>query len=100
MESTHIATVGRRWPAASTPPLAIDATGLHKSFGAVHAVDDVTLRVAPGEVVAFLGPNGAGKTTTIDLLRRPQSGEVLGRAAAAAAVRDGAAQRPGSADSG
>ncbi|GLJ94718.1 ABC transporter ATP-binding protein [Microbacterium dextranolyticum] len=48
--------------------LAVDAEGLRKSFGAVHAVDGVDLRVRPGEIVAFLGPNGAGKTTTIDML--------------------------------
>ena len=65
--------------AASVPPLAIDATGLRKSFGAVRAVDAVSLRVHPGEIVAFLGPNGAGKTTTIDLLlglSEPDSGAV------------------------
>lgn len=47
---------------------AIDATGLTKQFGAVHAVAGVDIEVRPGEVVAFLGPNGAGKTTTIDML--------------------------------
>ena len=49
-------------------PLAVDAAGLRKSFGAVRAVDGVDLRVRPGEIIAFLGPNGAGKTTTIDML--------------------------------
>ncbi|WP_292688218.1 MULTISPECIES: ATP-binding cassette domain-containing protein [unclassified Microbacterium] len=48
--------------------LAVDAAGLRKSFGTVHAVDGVDLRVRPGEIVAFLGPNGAGKTSTIDML--------------------------------
>ena len=48
--------------------LAVDAAGLQKSFGAVRAVENVDLRVRPGEIVAFLGPNGAGKTTTIDML--------------------------------
>jgi ABC-2 type transport system ATP-binding protein len=47
---------------------AIQLTGLHKSYGDVHAVDGVDLEVAPGEVVALLGPNGAGKSTTIDML--------------------------------
>ncbi|MGC4851226.1 ABC transporter ATP-binding protein [Micromonospora sp. DT15] len=53
--------------------------GLTKSFGAVTAVDGLSLRVQPGEVVAFLGPNGAGKTTTIDMLlglSRPDTGTV------------------------
>jgi ABC-2 type transport system ATP-binding protein len=45
----------------------------------VVAVDDVTLRIHPGEVVALLGPNGAGKTSTIDMvlgLSRPSTGSV------------------------
>src|ERR1700710_2809206 len=58
---------------------AIDAVSLTKTFGKVRAVDDVSLRVEPGEIVAFLGPNGAGKTTTIDMLlglSKPDSGTV------------------------
>ncbi|KTR05340.1 ABC transporter ATP-binding protein [Curtobacterium luteum] len=53
--------------------------GLHKRFGAVHAVDGVDLTIRRGEVVALLGPNGAGKTTTVDLalgLSTPTAGEV------------------------
>ncbi len=64
---------------AGNDPLAIDLRGLHKSFGAVHAVDGIDLAVTPGEVVAFLGPNGAGKTTTIDMLlglAEPDAGTV------------------------
>jgi ABC-2 type transport system ATP-binding protein len=58
---------------------AIDAESLTKSFGKVRAVDGISLRVEPGEIVAFLGPNGAGKTTTIDMLlglSKPDSGTV------------------------
>nr|WTA66386.1 ABC transporter ATP-binding protein [Micromonospora sp. NBC_00855] len=62
----------------STHP-AVELDGLTKSFGAVTAVDGLSLRVRPGEVVAFLGPNGAGKTSTIDMLlglSRPDTGTV------------------------
>ena len=41
---------------------------LHKSFGPVHAVDDVSFEVTRGEVVGLLGPNGAGKTTTMRII--------------------------------
>ena len=58
---------------------AVRISGLHKSFGDVHAVRGVDLSVAPGEVVAVLGPNGAGKSTAIDIvlgLTKPDRGEV------------------------
>jgi ABC-2 type transport system ATP-binding protein len=42
--------------------------GLTKHFGAVTALQDLDLEVAPGEAFGYLGPNGAGKTTTIRLL--------------------------------
>ena len=48
--------------------MAIDVRGLHKHFGALHAVKDVTLQVRRGEICGFLGPNGSGKTTTIRML--------------------------------
>ena len=65
-------------------PLAIEATGLVKSFGDVRAVDGVDLAVRRGSVYGVLGPNGAGKTTTIRMLAtllRPDAGSarVLGR---------------------
>ena len=47
---------------------AIELRGLTKRFGAVTAVDDVTLELAAGTVTGFLGPNGAGKTTTLRML--------------------------------
>src|SRR3954454_5986740 len=58
---------------------AVDLRGITKRFGPVTAVDNLTLRIDPGEVVAFLGPNGAGKTTTVDMilgLSRPTDGSV------------------------
>ena len=39
-----------------------------REYRAVHAVEDVSFRIEPGEMVAFLGPNGAGKTTTLKML--------------------------------
>ena len=67
----------------SPTPLAIEATGLVKSFGETRAVDGVDLRVRRGSVYGVLGPNGAGKTTTIRILAtllRPDAGSarVLG----------------------
>jgi len=41
---------------------------LTRRFHDLVAVDDISLDVAPGEIVGFLGPNGAGKTTTIRIL--------------------------------
>ena len=63
--------------------LAIEASGLVKSFGGTRAVDGVDLAVRRGSVYGVLGPNGAGKTTTIRMLAtllRPDSGSarVLG----------------------
>ena len=43
-------------------------SGLWKSFGGVHAVQGVSLRVGPGELLAMIGPNGAGKTTCFNML--------------------------------
>src|SRR5215217_243102 len=48
--------------------LAVDLDAVVKRFGAVTAVDGISLRIRPGEVVALLGPNGAGKTSTVDML--------------------------------
>ncbi|GAA2028159.1 ATP-binding cassette domain-containing protein [Polymorphospora rubra] len=63
--------------------LAIETSGLVKTFGSKRAVDGVDLAVPAGGVYGFLGPNGAGKTTTIRMLAtllRPDGGwaRVLG----------------------
>src|SRR5687767_15543909 len=68
---------------AINSPLAIEATGLVKSFGDTRAVAGVDLAVRSGSVYGVLGPNGAGKTTTIRMLAtllRPDAGtaSVLG----------------------
>jgi ABC-2 type transport system ATP-binding protein len=63
--------------ASSEAAYSIDVQGLNKSFGKKHVVNDVSLRVARGEIFGFLGPNGSGKTTTIRMmcgLLTPDSG--------------------------
>ncbi len=62
---------------------AIITEHLTRTFGQLVAVNDVNLRVAPGQFFGFLGPNGAGKSTTIKMLTgllAPSSGrmEILG----------------------
>jgi ABC-2 type transport system ATP-binding protein len=61
----------------------ISTQGLSRRFGELLAVDNIDLRVAPGQFFGFLGPNGAGKSTTIKMLTgllAPSSGriEILG----------------------
>ncbi len=60
------------------PHLVLD--GLSATFGETKAVDDVTLEVGQGELVALLGPSGCGKTTTLRMVAgfvRPSGGRVL-----------------------
>jgi len=59
----------------------IEATGLGRRFGPFVAVEDVSLRVPDGTILALLGPNGAGKTTTVRMLAG-----LLGPSAGAATV--------------
>ena len=57
----------------------IEISHLTKRFGDLAAVDDLSLKIEPGEIFALLGPNGAGKTTTVKVLTglmRPTSGTV------------------------
>ncbi len=61
---------------------ALELLGVQVRFEGSHAqaLDGVTLRVAPGEVVALVGPSGAGKTTLVNLLPRfvqPSAGQIL-----------------------
>ncbi len=58
---------------------AIHVAGLNKSFGAVHAVNDLDLDIPRERIYGFLGPNGSGKSTTIRMLcglLTPSSGEM------------------------
>lgn len=57
----------------------IEVSGLHKSYGSVHAVKGLDFYVESGKIFAFLGPNGAGKSTTIDIIctfLKPDSGSI------------------------
>lgn len=57
----------------------IEIKHLHKSFGDVHAVNDLSFKVKRGELFAFLGVNGAGKSTTISMMCGtlvPDGGEI------------------------
>jgi ABC-2 type transport system ATP-binding protein len=54
---------------------AIEVSGLTKRYGARAVVDDVSLAVQRGEVVALIGPNGAGKTTTAEIIEGYRSAD-------------------------
>ena len=60
----------------------IATRGLYKRFGAVVAVDNVTVEIAPGETVGIIGANGAGKTTFVNIVTgylKPDEGVILFR---------------------
>jgi len=58
----------------------IEIHHLSKHYGQIRAVDDLSMKVLPGDIYGFLGPNGSGKSTTIRMmlsLIRPTSGQIL-----------------------
>jgi len=58
----------------------LDLKGITVRFGGIRALDEVSLDVAPGEVLGMIGPNGAGKTTLFDVIsgvRAPNDGRVI-----------------------
>jgi branched-chain amino acid transport system ATP-binding protein len=67
-------------PVAATGEPRLRVVDVCKRFGGVAALTDVSVDVAPGEIVGFLGPNGAGKTTLFDIVSGflpHDAGEVL-----------------------
>ncbi len=59
---------------------AIEFRGVTRAYGALRAVDDLSMQVQPGEFFAMLGPSGSGKTTCLRLIagfERPDAGQVL-----------------------
>lgn len=48
--------------------MSLVVSGVSRSFGGVHAAQDVNLTVEPGRIVGLIGPNGAGKTTIVNLI--------------------------------
>ncbi len=66
-------------PEAGDPPM-VEAKALTRRFGAVLAVDHLSLAIRPGEVFALIGPNGAGKSTLMKMfttLLQPTSGQAI-----------------------
>lgn len=58
----------------------LELQSLYRSYRGIPAIEDVSFKVAAGEVVGFLGPNGAGKSTTVKIITgmlRPNDGRVL-----------------------
>lgn len=59
--------------------LLLDVCDLQVAYGGIQAVKDISLKIAPGELVALIGSNGAGKTTTLKTLAgliQPVNGEI------------------------
>ncbi|MCW2765900.1 MAG: transporter related protein [Nocardioides sp.] len=52
----------------SNSGVAVEMTGLRRSYGDVHALDGLDLHLSPGEMVVLLGPSGCGKTTALRIL--------------------------------
>ena len=60
----------------------LDLRGLELSFGAIKALDDVSLHVNDGEILAIVGPNGAGKSSLLNSISgfyRPSQGSIVFR---------------------
>lgn len=52
----------------SAPEKIIELKGVHKSFGGVHAINDLSFSIYKGEILGLIGPNGCGKSTSVNLM--------------------------------
>lgn len=52
----------------STPKKIMELKGVHKSFGGVHAINDLSFSIYEGEILGLIGPNGCGKSTSVNLM--------------------------------
>ncbi|WP_408898488.1 ABC transporter permease subunit [Nocardioides sp. R1-1] len=66
--SRRLPATGHGGVRSGVPPRRLEVSDLTQRFGGFVALDEVSLSVAPGQVVGLLGPNGAGKTTLIDCI--------------------------------
>ncbi len=83
---------------ATGPAALLDATGIAKRFGAVVALRDASLQVAPGQIVALMGANGAGKSTFVKILTgalKPDAGHVRIRGQDSTVASPAGARRSG-----
>jgi ABC-2 type transport system ATP-binding protein len=74
-----IPSVTAAMPQSSSTATMLEVSHLRKSFGGTVAVDDLSFRVAAGEILGLVGPNGAGKSTTMMIVagaREADSGTV------------------------
>jgi simple sugar transport system ATP-binding protein len=84
-------------PLAPDAPVVLEMSNISKSFGAVTALVDVSIKLRQGEVLALVGDNGAGKSTLIKILsgfHQPDTGTIVsqGKAVRFASPRDARAQ--------
>lgn len=78
MSASEVETLAPEGASSGVPLLEL--RNVTKRFGGLAAVQDVSLRIMPGEIISIIGPNGAGKTTVFNLITgiyRVTSGEVV-----------------------
>ncbi len=75
----QIKDVTKLYPAKESGNESANGGGKERESGAIHALDHISLHVAPGEWLSIMGPSGSGKSTLVNLigcLDRPSSGEI------------------------